>query len=149
MIIDQLANCERYYTLGERFKKGFEHLLSTDFSQVAPGKYELDGDRLKVAVQEYESKQEADCKIEAHQRYADIQFIYAGEEMMGIDTLRDQQPTVPYNSEKDVYFFGKYDYKIRVTAGMFTVFFPQDIHMPGLSLGVASNVKKVVVKVLL
>ncbi len=70
--------------------------------------------------------------------------------MMGIDTLRDQQPTVPYNSEKDVYFFGKYDYKIRVTAGMFTVFFPQDIRIRQVSSsGVASNVKKVVVKVLL
>ena len=149
MIIDQLGNCERYFALGERFKKGFEYLQATDFSQIAPGKYELDGDSLKVAVQEYESKQEADCKIEAHQRYADIQFIFSGEEMIGMDTLRDQQPTVPYNSEKDVSFFGKYDYKIRVTAGMFTVFFPQDIHMPGLTSGVSSNVKKVVVKVLL
>ena len=149
MIIDQLENCERYFALGERFKKGFEHLLSTDFGQIPPGKYELEGDQLKVAVQEYVSKEEADSKIEAHQRYADIQFIYAGEELMGIDTLRDQQPTVPYNTEKDVSFFGKYDYKIRVTARMFTVFFPQDIHMPGLRSGEASNVKKVVVKVLL
>ncbi len=149
MIIDKLENCERYYGLGERFAKAFEYLKATDFSKVEPGKYPLDGDALKIAVQEYETRDEADCKIEAHKRYADIQFIYSGKEQMGIDSYTGQEPKTPYNEEKDVWFFDKYEFLLPVGEGSFTIFFPEDIHMPCFKLGEKSNVKKVVMKVLL
>lgn len=149
MVIDQLKNCERYYGLGARFAKAFDYLKATDFSQIAPGKYELDVDALRIAVQEYESRDESDCKIEAHKKYADIQYIVSGEEKMGIATYVNQEPKVPYNEEKDVWFFDSYDYTIHLKAGMFTVFFPSDIHMPALKGDEKSMVKKVVVKVLL
>lgn len=149
MVLDKLENCGLYYGLGERFAKAFEYLKSTDFSSVAPGKYELDGNALKVAVQEYETKDEAECKIEAHKKYADIQFIFSGEESMGIAPYNGQESLAGYNEEKDVWHFASYDYIVNVRAGMFTVFFPGDVHMPGAKLGEKSNVKKVVVKVLL
>ncbi len=149
MIIDKLENSHLYYGLGERFQKGFEYLKNTDISSLAPGKYELDGANLKVAVQEYETRDEADCKVEAHKKYADIQYIFSGEELMGMDQYVGQESLAGYNEEKDVWFFSGYDYTIKVSTGMFTVFFPQDIHMPCLKSSEKSNVKKVVIKVLL
>ena len=149
MIIDKLENSHLYHGLGERFERAFDYLRSTDFSKVEPGKYELDGANLKVAVQEYETRDEADCKVEAHKRYADIQYIFSGEEKMGIDSLGDQESLAGYNEEKDVWHFAGYDYIVKVGEGMFTVFFPQDIHMPCLRSTGKTMVKKVVVKVLL
>lgn len=149
MITDKLENAPIYYGLGERFKKAFEYLMDTDFETIEPGKYELDGAALKVAVQEYETKPESECKIEAHKKYADIQYIVSGEEIIGMDTLRDQESIAGYNEEKDVWHFSAYDYKIRLTAGMFSVFLPEDIHMPCLISNEKTTVKKVVVKVLL
>jgi len=56
----------------------------------------------------------------------------------------------PYNAEREVGFFtGKCNF-IRVPAGSFTVFAPQDVHMPGVApadekaIGI---VRKIVVKV--
>ncbi|MFT6867774.1 MAG: YhcH/YjgK/YiaL family protein [Cyclobacteriaceae bacterium] len=149
MVIDKLENCQMYYGLGERFKKAFEYLKSTDFSAVSPVKFELDGSNLKVIVQEYETREEADCKVEAHKKYADIQYIHSGEELMGVDVYNEQDSLAGYNDEKDVWHFASYDYTIRVAAGMFAIFMPQDIHMPCLKSSVKANVKKVVVKVLL
>ena len=149
MIIDRLDNSQNYYALGERFAKAFEYLKETDFTDVEPGKYELDGSNLKAAVQEYETKDEADCKVEAHKRYADIQYIFSGEEVMGIGSLTDQESLAGYNAEKDVWHFSDYDYPVKVSAGMFTIFLPQDIHKPCIKSGEKSKVKKVVVKVLL
>lgn len=149
MIIDKLENSHLYYGLGARFAQAFDYLKSTDFAQLEPGKYELDGANLKVAVQEYETRDEADCKVEAHKKYADIQYIHAGEELMGIDTYSGQESLAGYNEEKDVWHFASYDYVVRVAAGMFTIFMPQDVHMPCLKVDEKSTVKKVVVKVLL
>ncbi|WP_258104444.1 YhcH/YjgK/YiaL family protein [Marinoscillum sp. MHG1-6] len=149
MIIDKISNCHLYDGLGERFAKGFEYLRNTDFSTLEPGKYVLDGDNLKVAIQEYETRSESDCKVEAHKRYADIQYIFSGEEKMGIDVLENQQSIAGYNEGKDVWHFDHYDYTIRVKSGMFTIFFPEDIHMPCLESDEKQLVKKVVVKVLL
>ena len=57
--------------------------------------------------------------------------------------------TVPYSEEKDAAFFTASIQPIEMTLGdgFFAIFFPQDGHMPQLSVDELKMVKKVVVKV--
>ena len=98
-------------------------------------------------VSEYNSKKPEDCRLEAHQIYADIQYIVSGKEAIGFVTLKNQEVAVAYNPEKDIIFFSGETTPLILEAGMFAVFFPQDVHRPCMQIDGPEIVKKVVVKV--
>jgi YhcH/YjgK/YiaL family protein len=73
--------------------------------------------------------------------------VISGEEKMGYVPLNGQQILEPYKEENDIMFFTGDKSFTKVTAGMFAIFFPEDVHMPGISAGKISDVKKLVIKV--
>lgn len=147
MIADKIENAEQYRVLSPGIKKGLDFIQKTDFSQLEPGKYEIEGDTLFVAVSIYTSTNEADGKLEAHERYLDIQYIAEGSEKIGYVPLNKQKPSVAYNPDKDVVFYNEPVSFTSLTKGMFAIYFPTDLHMPGIADGIPSQVKKIVVKV--
>ncbi|WP_068472372.1 YhcH/YjgK/YiaL family protein [Saccharicrinis aurantiacus] len=148
MIIDSLDNVKHYRYLNDRIKKAFEFLEEIDFETIEPGKYNVEGDEIFAIVSEYNTKKKEDARPEAHERYLDIQYIVKGSEYMGYAPLEDQDVSTPYDTEKDLVFYkADVDY-IKVSEGMFAVFFPTDIHAPGAEIEKSEPVKKVVVKVL-
>lgn len=147
MIIDKLSNSHLYVGLGNKINKAFNYLKETNFSQVAPGKYEIDGDNIFAIVAEYQTKDENEGKLEAHKKYIDVQFVATGNEMMGYAPLIDQKVIDEYNEQNDITFFEGEKSFTKVETGMFAIFFPTDIHLPGIKLNEKSFVKKVVVKV--
>ena len=56
MIIDQLQNAERYYGLGTGIEAALRYLQQTVFKNVAPERYDIEGDRVYAMVQEYDAK---------------------------------------------------------------------------------------------
>lgn len=146
MILDKIENSKLYIGLGERIAKAFEYIHTTDLLQTAVGKYEIDTDDVFAIVQEYDTKQISECKIEAHRKYIDVQYIISGVELMGVSTLTNQNPVV-INEENDYCLYEGDSSLIKLDAGMFTIFFPDDLHMPGIKFNQISKVKKVVVKV--
>ena len=148
MIIDHIKNAALYTNLGDRITLALKYISETDFSTLEKGKYPIDGDKVYAVVNEYQTKQDADCKIEAHRKYIDVQYIASGEEAMGLTLLKDQKPSVAYNDEKDCMFFNEPVSKVNFEAGMFAVFYPHDLHQPGVSIDEGCLVKKIVVKVL-
>lgn len=147
MILDKLSNAHLYAGLGDTFKKAFEYLKNTDFTNVEPGKYEIDGKNLFINVQDYTAKSLEQCFVEAHENYADIQFVVKGREKMGYAPLDTVTVTQAYNAEKDVAKYEGYVDWFVVNEGMFALFLPEDAHAPGLSVEQGETVKKVVVKV--
>jgi YhcH/YjgK/YiaL family protein len=147
MIIDKLANAGLYSSISPRFAAAFNYLAKTDLTSVAVGKYEIEGTDVFAIVSEYQTKNDADAKWEAHKVYADVQFIVSGLEQMGYAPLSNTTEKDPYNPEKDIVFLNaKGDY-LTATAGTFIVFFPHDAHQPCVSVGAGSAIKKVVIKV--
>lgn len=149
MIIDSLENVKHYRSLSERIKKGFEFLEEIDFDTIEAGKYNVEGDDIFAIVSEYDTKNHVDAKPEAHERYLDIQYIVKGEELMGYAPLEDQDIMIPYNADKDVVFYKAETSPIKVSEGMFALFFPDDIHAPSMMINESKPVKKVVVKILI
>ncbi|GIU27892.1 YhcH/YjgK/YiaL family protein [Shewanella schlegeliana] len=151
MIVDTLANRQLYTAINPRIAKALEHLATTDFSQLEVGKYELEGKDLFVIVNDYQTKPKELEPFEVHQQYIDVQYVVSGEEEFGYLPLANQTPSKAYNSEHD---YANFDYEsnkddaafIPLKAGMFALFFPGDIHMPGTGAN-ASQVRKIVIKV--
>jgi len=147
VIIDQLSNSHLYSGLGERINKAFAYLKETDFSKMELGKYEIDGNDIFALVNEYNTKDESEGKLEAHKKYIDVQFVAKGSELMGYAPLENQKVIDEYNEQNDITFYsGKKTFTL-VDEGMFAIFFPTDVHLPGIKLNEKTYVKKVVIKV--
>jgi YhcH/YjgK/YiaL family protein len=147
MIFDQLKNSHIYFQLGESFEKAFKYLSETDFTNLEPGRYEIDGDNVYALVQSYNTKPASSGRWEAHKQFADIQYIVSGKEKMGFTSFDKVIPIEGYNADKDYAFYKGEGNFLIVDEGNMAVFFPTDIHMPSLALHIPKEVKKVVVKV--
>jgi len=147
MIIDKIENAHIYKNIGERISKSFEYIEVTDLKTMPAGKYLIDGENIFALVSEYKTKSESQGKLEAHRKYIDVQYVIEGEELMGYIPLGNQQILEPYKEENDIVFFTGDKSFIKVSEGMFAIFFPEDVHMPGISTGKISDVKKLVIKV--
>lgn len=147
MVIDKLENAIYYLALGNRFRKAFEYLISTDLNNIAPGKYPIDGDNIVAHVSEYATKEIEDAWPEAHHKHIDVQYMIKGEEYMGYAPFEDQEVLVEYDEAKDLVFYKADTDYVLVSEGMFAVFAPSDIHAPGIKVDESDTVKKVVIKI--
>ncbi len=151
MILDKLSNSSTYDFLGERFKKAFEYLKNTDLESLEVGRYEIEGKEIYVLIQEYDTRPLAEGKWESHTKYADIQFIIKGTEIMYYSPL-EFLDEYQRNDEKDVMNYkskNEDNTYLIVGENMYGIFLPEDGHMPCISPKVPCKVKKAVVKILL
>jgi YhcH/YjgK/YiaL family protein len=149
MILDKVENIALYKNLGERLNQAITFIQSNNLSVFELGKHEINGDDIFVMVQEYETKDILEGKMETHKKYIDIQLMLSGSEMIGYDVLTNQIPAIPYNAEKEVMFFDNNNaFMLQLKAGQFAIFYPWDIHMPGIKEGEVKKVKKAVFKIL-
>ena len=126
----------------------FKFLAETDLATIETGRYELQGENLFVNVDEYVTKNEEDTRYEAHRKYADIQYLVAGNERIGVLPLQKTTVTEPYDSEKDIMFMEADEDNYRLADQQkFFIFFPEDAHRPGLKTDKNIPIRKVVVKV--
>jgi YhcH/YjgK/YiaL family protein len=149
MIIDELTNYSLYLGVHPRLAAAFDYLRQTDLSQVEPGTREIDGRKVYVMVQQYETKVKEKGRWEAHRKYIDVQYVLQGMELFGYASLKDLK-AIQYDEAKDFLSLqsdGPAGDFFRVREGTFVILFPQDAHMPGIALSRPSPVKKVVVKV--
>lgn len=147
MIIDKIENAHIYKNISERISKSFEYIKSTNLKNLPAGKYPIDEENIFALVSEYKTKPESEGKLEAHKKYIDVQYVIEGEELMGYAPLGNQHILEPYKEENDIVFFTGDKSFTKVSEGMFAIFFPEDVHMPGISTGKISDVKKLVIKV--
>jgi len=139
----------RYYAANPaRWEKAFAFLRDTDLGKIETGKHELDGENLFASVSEYTTKNEEDAKLEAHRKYADIQYIITGEENMGLVPLTEAELVTPYDDARDICFLKAENLTYHhATSKVYFIFFPEDAHQPGLKVKDNAMVKKVVLKV--
>jgi len=86
------------------------------------------------------------AKLEAHERYIDIQLCWQGSEVIGWRPTSDcHAVTEPYHAERDIKFFGdRSEIWLELTGDRFAVFFPDDAHAP---LAGDSAVGKAIMKI--
>jgi YhcH/YjgK/YiaL family protein len=150
MIVARLEQAvgEAQHTPG--FEKAFKFLVDAKGKKLQEGRVEIEGDRVYAMVQSYETKCDNQPVFEAHRKYVDIQYIVAGEELIGWVPLDKMTAQEEYNPVKDV-TLGKAargdSSWVKLRAGELGVFFPSDAHAPKQAVDKPSLVYKIVVKV--
>ena len=131
----------------EQFIDVLRFLESEPVSRLADGKYEINDQGAFAMIETYETKESADCFIECHSKYIDVQVVIEGIEQVGV-CHRSSCEESACDKEKD---FQKLEGDVDLLtlgAGDFMIFYPDDGHMPKMKHGGSTGrVKKVVFKV--
>ena len=130
MVLDKLANADRYVCMHPLFAQAFKFLQETDLATIETGVLEIEGRKLFAIVSEAAGVTKDNYKLEVHRKYIDIQYIISGTDHMGWkDLALCDEPNDPYNEEREAAFFpDKTDNWFDVPAGSFTIFYPDDAH---------------------
>lgn len=151
MILDTLANASLYASLGPGFAAAFAWLRRN--GATATGEpIMVDGDRVIARPGAYVTHPRDPARFECHRRYADVQFIAVGEELVEVAPPEALHPVSPYDPDADVAWFASDEPRdaVRLSAGSFLVLWPHEAHQPGLAPAAGpGTVRKVVVKVAL
>ena len=147
MIIGSLTQTKRFEILHPDFKKVFEYVRSGNWQQVTAGKIILEEDKIWVNVDEVTGKSREAAKLEAHNRFIDIQIPLLQEETFGWEergrlAMEEEEG---YQVQNDILFYKERpDLYFTLPVGDFVIFFPEDAHAPCIGNG---KMKKMVVKV--
>lgn len=147
MVYDKIDNIETYKGLSEDIYEGLKYLKGAS-PDLACGVHEINP-RVKAIVSEYETKAVNENGYEAHKKFIDIQYLLQGNEKNCCLPIEKLKKTRPYKEEIEAAFY-KADIctqEVFLGDGYFAIYYPQDGHMPGLSVDGLEKVKKVVVKV--
>jgi YhcH/YjgK/YiaL family protein len=138
-----------YFKHKERWDKAFAFFKDSNFATMEIKRYDIDDDNVFALLSEYLTKSEEEARYEAHQRYADIQYVASGKELIGVAPLSTKNEILqPYDSTKDIMFLSVNEVQNhKATPDRFFIFFPDDAHRPGLRDGDSTLVRKVVIKV--
>ncbi|TCL62449.1 YhcH/YjgK/YiaL family protein [Hydrogenispora ethanolica] len=130
--------------------KGLEFLKNNDLAKLELGRHEIDGGNLFALVQEYQTSPKTEKKAEAHRKFIDIQYIVSGTEIIGYGLENPANEVLEDRlAEKDNIFYKSVagEMELILSAGMYAVLFPYDIHRPGCNYGAGTKVRKIVLKV--
>ncbi len=148
MIIDSLHNSQKYSSLHPLFASAFAFIRSADLASLAPGKFDIDGDKVRGIVSDKQgmTAAESTANFECHNAHIDIQVCIRGKETMGWKPRNScVSPRGEYNFEKDVLFYDDApDMFFGLTENQFAIFYPDDVHAPMIGEDV---IKKLVIKV--
>ena len=134
----------------DELRRAFEFLESASVQDKAPGRYELDGDRMYATIVQDKTRDPATAQFEAHRKYIDLHYLVRGREMIGSApsaSLREMKPYTP-ETEAALYERPQKYQRLILKPGEFAVFFPGQAHMPGCFTDKSEEIRKVVVKVL-
>ena len=151
MIAGHLANWNKEKQIyAAAIQKGMAWLLEHDLAALPLGRQEIDGDRLFAQVNEYVTEPKEKRRAEAHRKYTDIQCIVTGAEIISYARLEDCYVILEDKlAERDIIYYKNPadESDLIMTAGMYAIFFPWDVHRPNCALAAPAPVRKVVLKV--
>jgi len=147
MIFDSLRNSSKYYSqLSENLVTALTFISNADLKELQVGEHQIEGDNVFYIVDEYKTKPSTEMKLEAHKKYIDIHVIIAGSEHIGHVLLSDQKVVKSYDEANDYALYDGSATFFKLIPGSFAIFYPNDLHMPGVG-DLKTNVKKLVMKV--
>jgi len=150
MIVADLAHLRDQVVLTPNMETAIAFLVESGQKEFPEGDLVIDGANVFVEVQSYNTTEGPITRFEGHRKHIDIQYVAAGEEIIGWAPFDAVTETTPYVQEHD-YWLGEADpariTPISLKAGQAAVMYPVDPHSPRHSAGASSPVKKLVVKV--
>ncbi|MCM3570902.1 YhcH/YjgK/YiaL family protein [Neobacillus mesonae] len=150
MILDNQRNFKQYEAIHQGMRAAYDFIQRQDLETLEVGKHVIDGDNVFAMIQNYDTKSVDEGDWEAHKKYLDIQYMIDGTEAIKVANIEKMEVKQPYNNKDDYWLFTGEGDTITLQTGMFAIFFPEDVHKPGIQINQeAAPVKKAVIKILL
>lgn len=150
MLLDTLENA-RLYGPGKALAQAADFIAGLG-PDTPEGKHPIRGEEMFAIVMRYDTKPLKEGKLEAHDRYADVQALLEGQEQAGWAPRRGLE-VESHDPDSDVLFLAlprEGLSMVTLTPGVMALFLPGDAHMPMLTPaggGESRSVLKVVVKI--
>lgn len=145
MICDSLEHLERYKGLNANLDTAIDYLQTHDLSALPDGRTEVDGDNVFINMMDATLHSDHGYHPEYHKKYADLQIDITGSEVWGY-TNKPGREIGDFTGD-----IGFQDSASVVTGalgeGRFVLFFPTELHKPGLVQHGCVSVRKAVVKI--
>ena len=145
MICDTLEHLTLYQGFHKNLDTAITFLMACDLNTLPLGRTEVDGDTVFINVMDAELHPNEGSHPEYHRIYADLQIDLTGSEGWGYETEPGTE-VKPYSPD-----IGFKDSPDAVTGtlggGRFVIFFPGELHRPGIAQPDCKNVHKAVVKI--
>ncbi len=150
MVVANIKDASRYYSLNENFKVVFDFLETLTPENLPEG---ISGEGYKVNL----SGKYADTfdltddgkerEFEAHRKYIDIHYCIDGSEGIGYNDVSRLAPTTEYFEKDDYQMLKGESFKVVLSKGDFCIVFPEDAHIPCLVANEEKRVLKAVAKI--
>ncbi len=148
--IDSLSSNKWLSGIG-RSNKIIDIIERTDFTKKDDGTIKIDADDLYYILTTYNTSNNIEEKpAEAHRKFIDLQYILYGEEKIGYADYRNPKMLLKeYDEGSDAEFFKRIEDEsfFVLKKGMYAVFFPEDVHRPGLTNKETRGIRKVIFKI--
>ncbi len=138
-----------YFRYPEAIQTAVNYLKQNDFIKMEPGVYEIQGKDIYAQVFDEVTEPADKKRPEVHEKFADVQFLASGKEKLGFTTDTGIYKAAERIDERDLIFYENVENEsfINAVPGCYNIFFPGDIHRPGVEWDGSKTIRKVVVKV--
>lgn len=137
------------YNYPEPIQKCLDFLSKEDTPTLAAGRYEIDGDKIFVLIQDQVTGSTEEKKAESHEKYVDIQCLFTGSEKQGYAWLTPGKIGSQAAGSDNIYYDSvENEQFVKLQPGDFTIYFTNDIHRPNVMDGQPCNIHKAVCKIL-
>jgi len=147
------SNLQIKYIENKNIIKALKYIENTNFSSFSDNIYELEGKNLFFILSSYKTVTSiSEKQAEVHRKYLDLQYLLYGKECIGYANYSNiKKNSSEYDSDKDIELFESVENEsfLTLTLGYYAIFFPEDIHRPGLCKDTPANIRKVVFKILI
>ncbi len=129
-------------------RKCIDFLKENGGAEIAPGKHFLENSDIYVNVSEYTTKQMEDSGWEAHKKYADLQVLLTGEELIMVTDLEKMNLGNYHEASDYLECSGEMSEAVKVDKDTCVLLLPEDAHMPSVCIARQPvKVKKAVCKI--
>lgn len=127
------------------YKKAVEFINDGRLKDLPAGTHTIDGDNLWVNIVETSLKPISEARLEAHDRYIDLQVPLSKEEIFGIKKRSECGTEKDANADNDIVFFDDpIAETVSVKAGESITFAPDTAHAPLIGTG---PIRKAIIKI--
>lgn len=119
------------------YHAALQFIADNDLDELEPGKHVIDGDNLYVNIVDAKLKTPEEARLEAHDKYIDIQVPLSQAESFGVKPRRECiEPDGEYSDANDIIFFKDRDWTtVTVELGQAITFDPDTAHAPLIGEG--------------
>ena len=147
MVFGNIRNLKEYAWLAPRIQACFVYAQHQNLLDFAPGRHEIDADRLFVNIVQYETTLPENRFWEAHRQYLDLHLMLRGNEQIDLNFIENltQRDYVP----KDDFLplDGEPNSHVVLTDGDFLLCYPADAHRTAVQVNGPETIKKAIFKI--